>query len=116
MVELMEDDGGTEWSVYVLRCANGSLYTGISKDVKARLAAHNSGRGGAYTRTHRPVVLLYREQGFSRAAALRREAAIKRLPRPRKEILIKATSVAPQDLPNKASERHFLRTYIKTHR
>jgi putative endonuclease len=88
MVELMKDDGGVEWSVYVLRCRDGSLYTGISKDVKARLVTHNAGRGGAYTRTHRPVVLLYQEVGFSRAAALRREAAIKRLPRPRKEILV----------------------------
>jgi putative endonuclease len=90
MVELMKDDGGVEWSVYVLECSDGSLYTGISKDVKARLAAHNAGRGGAYTRTHRPVVLLYQEKGFSRAAALRREAAIKRLSRPRKELLVRS--------------------------
>ena len=88
MLELMKDQGGAEWSVYVVRCSDGSLYTGISKDVTARLLAHNSGRGGAYTRTHRPVVLLYQEKGFSRATALRREAAIKRLPRPRKELLV----------------------------
>ena len=87
MLEGIKDDGGTEWFVYVLRCADGSLYTGITKNMTARLAAHNSGRGGAYTRTHRPVVLLYREPGFSRAAALRREAAIKGLCRPRKELL-----------------------------
>jgi putative endonuclease len=92
MVERMKDDGGTEWFVYVLRCVDGSLYTGISKDVKARLVAHNAGRGGAYTRTHRPVILLYQEVGFSRAAALRREAAIKRLPRQSKEILITSSS------------------------
>jgi predicted GIY-YIG superfamily endonuclease len=90
MVELMKDDGGVEWSVYVLRCGDGSLYTGIAKDVNARLAKHNSGRGGAYTRTHRPVILLYQEPGLSRAAALRREAAIKRLPRPKKEYLIRS--------------------------
>ena len=88
MLDGIKDDGGREWSVYVLRCIDGSLYTGIAKDVQARLAKHNSGRGGAYTRTHRPVALLYREAGYSRAAALRREAAIKRLSRPRKEELI----------------------------
>jgi putative endonuclease len=88
MLERIKDDGGTEWYVYVLRCADGSLYTGITKDLKSRVKAHNSGRGGAYTRTHRPVELLYHEEGFSRATALRREAAIKKLPRPRKERLI----------------------------
>jgi putative endonuclease len=87
MLERMKDDGGTEWSVYILRCIDGSLYTGIAKDVAARLDKHNAGRGGAYTRTHRPVSLLYKEKGFSRASALRREAAIKRLPRQRKELL-----------------------------
>jgi predicted GIY-YIG superfamily endonuclease len=88
MLERLMDDGGTEWSVYVVHCADGSLYTGIAKDVHARLAKHNSGGGGAYTRTHRPVTLLYQERGLSRAAALRREAAIKRLSRPRKEQLV----------------------------
>ena len=88
MLEGIKDDGGTEWSVYVLRCVDGSLYTGIAKDVANRLANHNAGRGGAYTRTHRPVTLLYCEEGYSRAAALRREAAIKRLSRPRKEQLV----------------------------
>jgi putative endonuclease len=88
MLERIKDDGGTEWSVYVLRCADGTLYTGITKDVKARVKKHNSGRGGAYTRTHRPVALQYREEGFSRATALRREAAIKRLSRLLKEKLI----------------------------
>ena len=92
MLERIKDDGGTEWSVYVLRCVDGSLYTGITKNIEARVDAHNSGRGGAYTRTHRPVTLLYREEGFSRAAALRREAAIKRFPRPRKESLCKIQS------------------------
>jgi len=88
MLDRMEDDGGTEWSVYVVRCSDRSLYTGITKDVQARLGVHNAGRGGSYTRSHRPVSLLYVETGFSHAGALRREAAIKRLPRPRKEKLV----------------------------
>jgi putative endonuclease len=90
MLDRIKDDGGTEWSVYVLRCVDGSLYTGITKDIAARLAKHNAGRGGAYTRTHRPVALLYKEVGFSRAAALRREASIKQLSRQSKEKLIQA--------------------------
>ncbi len=87
MLAGMKDDGGTEWFVYILRCGDGTLYTGITKNITTRLAAHNGGRGGAYTRTHRPVTLLYSEKGFSRASALRREVAIKRLPRPLKERL-----------------------------
>lgn len=87
MIKRMKDDGGVDWFVYILRCADGTLYTGITKDLQARLETHNAGRGGAYTRTHRPVTLLYSEPGYSRATALRREAQIKRLPRPRKELL-----------------------------
>jgi putative endonuclease len=90
MLAGMKDDGASDWYVYILRCCDGTLYTGITKDLKARLRTHNLGRGGAYTKTHRPVTLLYSEPGYSRAGALRREAAIKRLPRPRKEILCQA--------------------------
>lgn len=88
MIQRMKDDDGTEWSVYILRCGDGTFYTGVTKDVQARLATHNAGRGGAYTRTHLPVVLLYAEPGYSRASALRREAAIKQMSRPKKEKLI----------------------------
>ncbi len=80
----------TDWSVYIARCADGSLYTGIAKDVKARLAAHNAGRGAAYTRPRRPVRLVYREDGLTRSAALSREAGIKSLDRSRKLSLVKA--------------------------
>ena len=82
-----ERDDGIEWEVYVVRCADESLYTGIAKDVEARLEAHNSGKGAAYTRARRPVRLLYREGPLSRSEALVREAQIKKLPRPRKERL-----------------------------
>jgi putative endonuclease len=83
-----------DWSVYVARCSDGSLYTGVAKDVKARLAAHNSGRGAAYTRSRRPVRLAYREDGFTRSAALSREAGIKRLTRSEKLLLLKAARAA----------------------
>lgn len=77
--------GPAEWSVYVVRCADDSLYTGIAKSVEKRLAQHNSGRGAAYTRSRRPVSLHYREDGFTRSGALVREARVKRLPRAEKE-------------------------------
>jgi putative endonuclease len=79
-----------EWSVYVLRCGDGSLYTGIAKDVAARLKQHLNGKGAAYTRTHLPVTLVYIESGFTRSEALIREATVKRLPRPHKEKLVTA--------------------------
>jgi putative endonuclease len=77
------------WSVYILRCGDGSLYTGIAKDVKARLAQHKAGRGAAYTRGRSPLRLVYSENAFAtRSAALIREAAIKSLPRDKKLDLI----------------------------
>ncbi len=76
------------WFVYVVRCRDGSLYTGISTDVAARVARHNAGQGARYTRSRRPVELIYTENKRSRSTALRREAAIKALPRVRKDDLI----------------------------
>ena len=70
--------------VYMLRCADGSLYTGSTTDLDRRLAAHQSGRGAKYTRSHGPVEVVYREACADRSAALRREAAIKRLTRSEK--------------------------------
>lgn len=77
-----------DWSVYVARCGDDSLYTGVAKDVAARLEKHNSGKGAAYTRSRLPVRLLYREDAMTRSAALSREAWIKSLPREGKEGLI----------------------------
>ena len=74
--------------VYILRCADGSLYTGWTDDLTRRLTAHNAGRGAKYTRTRRPVQLAYAEILPDKPAALRREAAIKRLPRAKKLALI----------------------------
>src|SRR5436190_353506 len=76
------------WFVYVVRCRDGSLYTGISTDVAARVARHNAGQGARYTRARRPVELIYTETKRSRSTALKREAAIKALPRARKDVLV----------------------------
>jgi putative endonuclease len=67
------------WHVYILRCGDGTLYTGIATDVAARVAVHNGGAGAKYTRSRLPVTLVYREPAPDRGAALRRERAIKRL-------------------------------------
>lgn len=76
------------WSVYIVRCGDDSLYTGIAKDVDARLESHNSGRGAAYTRARRPVRLVYRADGMTRSEALVEEARIKSLPRTVKRAMI----------------------------
>ena len=75
--------GHAAWAVYMLRCADGTLYTGITTDVARRLAEHNGegGPGARYTRSRRPVELVYVEPADTRAAAALREAAIKRLDR-----------------------------------
>ncbi|MGH7699060.1 MAG: GIY-YIG nuclease family protein [Gemmatimonadales bacterium] len=77
------------WTVYVLRCRDGSLYTGVTNDLARRVAAHRAGRGGAYTRARRPVRVVYTEARRDRGSALRREAAIKGLNRRQKVALIR---------------------------
>jgi len=78
-----------EWLVYVLRCRDGSLYTGVTNDLTRRLARHRAGTGSAYVRARLPVRLVYHERQADRSAALRREAAIKRLNRVAKMALIR---------------------------
>ena len=73
-----------DWYVYIQRWADGALYTGIASDVEKRFAMHKSGHGAKYTRSHPPVAVVYREQCSDKGAALRREAAIKKLPRAKK--------------------------------
>lgn len=75
--------------VYMLRCGDGTLYTGYTDDVARRVAVHNSGRGAKYTRSRLPVTLVHVEEWPDRSAALRREAAIKRLCRADKLALIR---------------------------
>jgi len=78
------------WSVYILRCRDGSLYTGVTNDLTRRLRRHNAGTASAYTRSRRPVRLVYQERQPDRSAALRREAALRRLSRAAKLALVKS--------------------------
>ena len=78
-----------DWTVYMLRCADDTLYTGIARDAEARLAAHNAGRGAKYTRARRPVSIVYREPADDRSSASKREWAIKQLARRQKLQLIR---------------------------
>jgi len=78
------------WQVYILRCGDGSLYTGIARDADKRLAQHRAGRGARYTRGRGPLALVYVEEAPSHGEALRREAGIRRLGRAGKEALIGA--------------------------
>jgi len=77
------------WYVYIVRCADRTLYTGVARDLSARIDAHNAGRGAKYTRARLPVKLIYQETVVDRSAALRREHAIKRLSRAEKRALAK---------------------------
>ena len=79
------------WHVYVARCGDGTLYTGVTTDPGRREAAHNAGRGATYTRTRLPIRLVHLEPAEGRGAALRRELAIKRLTRQEKETLVAAS-------------------------
>ena len=76
------------WYVYILRCGDGTLYTGMTDDIPRRLAAHRAGRGAKYTRGRGPLELVYQETLPDRSAALKREFAIKRLSRAQKDALI----------------------------
>lgn len=82
------------WFVYILRCSDGSLYTGITMDVKRRSEQHNAGTASRYTRSRLPVRVEYQEPQASRSSALIRESAVKAMTRLEKESLIKRA--APQ--------------------
>jgi putative endonuclease len=80
--------------VYIVECADGSLYTGWTVDVEQRVKVHNAGRGARYTRMHRPVKLVYAEEQPDRATAQKREVEIKRWPRAKKLKLIRGRGSA----------------------
>lgn len=82
--------GSLMWSVYIVQCADGTLYTGVAKDVDARLARHNQGVGAKYTRSRIPVRLVFREEAGDHGSALRREIMIKALSAEGKRELIQA--------------------------
>lgn len=76
------------WHVYMVRCADDSLYTGCTNDLARRVAAHNAGKGARYTRSRRPVEVVWSVRVKDRSAALSREARLKRLTRPEKLALV----------------------------
>jgi putative endonuclease len=77
------------WTVYMLRCRDGTLYTGATNNLERRVTVHGRGKGAAYTRARLPVMLVWSEPAEDRGAALRREAALKRLSRAEKLRLIR---------------------------
>ena len=77
-----------KWYLYILRCADDTLYTGITDNIQRRLTQHNAGKGAKYTRGRGPVELLYQEEFASRAEASKREYQIHQMPRREKLLLI----------------------------
>jgi predicted GIY-YIG superfamily endonuclease len=90
----MPKPNSAPWFVYILRCRDGSLYTGITNDLQRRCRQHNQGTASRYTRSRRPTVLVWREAQASRSEALKREAAIKALSRREKLELIRVRKSA----------------------
>ena len=84
-----------DYSIYIVRCRDKTLYTGIAKDVKKRITIHNSGRGARYTKTRGPVKLVYNEGLFTCGNALKRERVIKKMSRVEKIEMIKAYKPSP---------------------
>lgn len=93
------------WCCYILECADGTLYTGITNDLDKRLAAHNAGSAAKYTRSRLPVTVVYTEEHPDRAAASRREIAIKGLPRAGKLGLILRGTVPCKQSPPCLNDR-----------
>jgi putative endonuclease len=83
------------WLVYILRCRDGSLYTGITNDLTKRLTAHAAGKASKYTRSRLPVRLVFQEPQQTKSGALKREAAIKKLPRQQKLELVRVAAGVP---------------------
>ena len=73
---------------YIVKCSDGSLYTGWTTDIEKRIEAHNSGRGAKYTKSRRPVTLVYYEEFATKEEAMKREYAIKQMKREEKKALI----------------------------
>ncbi len=88
-------EGSSHAFVYIVRCADGSLYTGVARDVERRIRQHNDGKGARYTAGRQPVSLLYCEPQVDWSAALKREIAIKRMTRKSKLRLIKVAGAGP---------------------
>ncbi len=78
------------WFIYILQCEDGSLYTGATNDLLRRFTEHKNGKGGSYTRSHKPKKIVYSEKIGAKGEALRREAVIKRMTREQKLRLIRS--------------------------
>jgi len=76
------------WHVYILLCSDKSYYTGISNNVEKRFLNHKNSKGGAYTRSHKPIKIIYKEKCADKSQALKREAQIKKLTKTQKELLL----------------------------
>ena len=92
MSTTFEPSPPTPWVVYIVRCGDGSLYTGITTDLTRRVEQHNAGKGARYTRGRSPVAVVYQESAPTVGDALRREREIKALPRTGKERLVRTIS------------------------
>ena len=86
---------------YIVKCSDGTLYTGWTNDLKKRLNAHNSGKGAKYTKTRRPVTLAYYEEFETKELAMKREYAIKQLRKKEKLKLIDAQSIEKTEVQDK---------------
>ena len=84
-----------DWTVYILRCADGTLYTGITNDLERRITEHQSGQGAKYTKGRGPLQLVYQEAGEDRGLASKRENEIKSLDREAKLALVAANPRSP---------------------
>lgn len=93
-----QEEADTLYWVYILRCRDDTLYTGITPQLDRRVQAHNQGKGAKYTRGRGPVVLVYQEPCSDKSTALRREAAIKRLSRRKKLDLIQGASLPQKEI------------------
>lgn len=98
---MTKSETGGLWTVYILECHDGSLYTGITNDIEKRLQAHNDGTAARYTRGRGPVCLKYTESHPDRSAASKREVAIKKLSRTEKLLLIKHFAESQKQAPPK---------------
>ncbi len=91
--------GDAVWSLYILQCSDGSFYTGVTNDIDRRFRMHQDGKASRFTRTRRPVTLIYSETCGTRSQALTRECAVKALGRPAKEALVAKGGKSGPDVP-----------------
>lgn len=101
MLENLPDTDKDPWVLYILLCSDGKLYTGITNDIERRFQMHATGKAARFTRSRLPVKLVYCEECAGRSAALRREAAVKKLPRSGKDKLIAGYQPSSRETPRR---------------